>query len=73
VTTAGRGAEIHRSLSYVCSGQPYGGDYGCNLFFCGKNIGGFTHWCGHFCDGAKPFDLTPDRTELTRYRLTSAS
>lgn len=27
-------AEIDRGLSYVCGGDPYGGDRGCGLFFC---------------------------------------
>ncbi len=26
-------AEIDRGLSYVCGGDPYGGEYGCGLFF----------------------------------------
>jgi hypothetical protein len=27
-------AEIDRGLSYVCGGEPYGGEHGCGLFFC---------------------------------------
>lgn len=30
-------AEIDRGLSYVCGGEPYGGDRGCGLFFCEKH------------------------------------
>jgi hypothetical protein len=30
-------AEIDRGLSYVCGGDPYGGEHGCGLFFCGKH------------------------------------
>lgn len=26
-------AEINRGLSYVCGGEPYGGDEGCGLYF----------------------------------------
>lgn len=34
----GCGAEIDRGLSYVCcSEEPYGGDNGCGLYFCGKH------------------------------------
>lgn len=32
-------AEIHRGLSYVCGGDPYGGDAGCGLFFCDTHLG----------------------------------
>jgi hypothetical protein len=35
-TTCGK--EIDRGLSYVCGGEPYGGDYGCGLFFCGSHL-----------------------------------
>lgn len=26
--------EIDRGLSFVCGGEPYGGEYGCGLYFC---------------------------------------
>lgn len=28
---------IDRGLSYVCGGEPYGGERGCGLFFCSKH------------------------------------
>lgn len=28
---------IDRGLSYVCGGEPYGGEKGCGLFFCEKH------------------------------------
>src|SRR6185503_14696555 len=31
-------ARIDRGLSYVCGGEPYGGDKGCGLFFCSKHL-----------------------------------
>jgi hypothetical protein len=31
-------ARIDRGLGYVCGGQPYGGEKGCGLFFCGKHL-----------------------------------
>ena len=31
-------AEIDRGLSYVCGGEPYGGDRGCGLYFCEKHL-----------------------------------
>jgi hypothetical protein len=30
--------EIDRGLSFVCGGEPYGGEYGCGLFFCPKHL-----------------------------------
>jgi len=33
----GCGAEIDRGLSYVCGGEPYGGEHGCGLYFCSKH------------------------------------
>lgn len=29
---------IDRGLSYVCGGAPYGGDYGCGLYFCETHL-----------------------------------
>lgn len=31
-------AEIDRGLSYVCGGDPYGGDHGCGLYFCENHL-----------------------------------
>ena len=30
--------EIDRGLSYVCGGQPYGGEVGCGLYFCESHL-----------------------------------
>lgn len=30
--------DIDRGLSYVCGGEPYGGDRGCGLYFCGEHL-----------------------------------
>jgi len=30
--------EIDRGLSYVCGGEPYGGEHGCGLFFCEEHL-----------------------------------
>jgi hypothetical protein len=32
---------IDRGLSYVCGGEPYGGDRGCGLYFCFKHQKGY--------------------------------
>ena len=34
----GCGKEIDRGLSYVCGGEPYGGEYGCGLYFCAEHL-----------------------------------
>lgn len=31
--------KIDRGLSYVCGGEPYGGEYGCGLYFCSGHRG----------------------------------
>jgi hypothetical protein len=30
--------EIDRGLSYVCGGEPYGGEVGCGLYFCEQHL-----------------------------------
>lgn len=30
--------KIDRGLSFVCGGEPYGGEYGCGLFFCAGHL-----------------------------------
>jgi hypothetical protein len=30
--------QIDRGLWYVCGGEPYGGEHGCGLFFCGEHL-----------------------------------
>lgn len=30
--------EIDRGISYVCGGEPYGGEKGCGLYFCAKHL-----------------------------------
>ena len=62
----GCGAEINRGLAYVCcSQQPYGGEYGCGLYFCEKHRG---ITCRH--DGFEP---TPDHPDWTRHKMNDPS
>jgi hypothetical protein len=65
--------EIDRGLSYVCGGKPYGGRYGCGLYFCSKHIGGFTHKCERCQAKEKPFDPKPDVPEWINHKLTHES
>jgi len=63
--------EIHRGLAYVCGGEPYGGDDGCGLYFCGK------HRRGKFCDrclkGKDPFEPKTDTEEWLNHKATHSS
>lgn len=71
---------IDRGLSYVCGGEPYGGDKGCGLFFCERHI---------YCNGAPqcercvtdtgerseepPFDTKPDHPDWIKHKATHPS
>ena len=66
--------EIDRGLAYVCGGEPYGGENGCGLYFCGKHI---------FCNGVpqcercikkrKPFTPKPDSLKWLYFKMTDPS
>ena len=71
------GAEINRGLSYVCGGEPYGGEKGCGLYFCEKHL----HYNGKFqqvCSRChprhrKPFSPTPDHPLWINHKRTDES
>jgi len=72
----GCGAEIDRGLSYVCGGEPYGGERGCGLFFCAKHLGGGVYpdqRCERCRNRKKPFIPTPDMTKWIQHKLTDES
>lgn len=49
--------EIDRGLAHVCCDQePYGGDDGCGLFFCGEHL-------RHYRDDLDDDDWPPDKCE----------
>jgi hypothetical protein len=64
---------INRGLAHVCGGEPYGGDRGCGLFFCGNHL----HTCGHRCERCakrrKPFLAKPDCREWIEWKLAHPS
>lgn len=73
--------DIDRGLSYVCGGEPYGGEHGCGLFFCGEHL--FYHQfrgeetviqtCKR-CDTYKPpYSPKPDTQEWVNWKLTDES
>jgi hypothetical protein len=81
----GCGAKIDRGLGYVCGGQPYGGEHGCGLYFCGQHLayghtdedgsevdGEFCERCQD-CSGGPWFTATPDVQEWIDWKMTDES
>jgi hypothetical protein len=74
----GCGKEINRGLGYVCGGEPYGGEYGCGLFFCSEHLyvagsGGrqLCYRCG--VNPGPEYAPTPDHPDWIRHKLTDES
>lgn len=67
---------IDRGLSYVCGGEPYGGEQGCGLYFCSQHLfidAGHPQRCERCCDGAAAFDAKPDHPTWIQHKLTDDS
>lgn len=65
------GKEIDRGLSYVCGGEPYGGDKGCGLYFCSEHL--FLsvrrpQLCARCYKYRQPFKPTSDHPEWIAYK-----
>jgi len=71
----GCNAEIDRGLSYVCGGEPYGGDEGCGLHFCGDHLSGLDQYqrCECCAAGKPQFPAKPDHPDWMRWKLADAS
>lgn len=73
------GKYIHRGLAHVCGGEPYGGEDGCGLFFCGKHlllgVEGKEHQVCERCAASQeePFPPKPDTRTWMRHKLTHHS
>ncbi len=69
--------EIDRGLSYVCGGEPYGGDRGCGLYFCSAHLRvheRLPQLCNRCSPRARsPFKPTLDTPEWTNWKLTDES
>lgn len=65
--------KIDRGLAHVCGGEPYGGDEGCGLYFCGVHLGCVGQLCQRCTDGRKPFLAKPDHPEWIDWKLTDES
>jgi hypothetical protein len=65
------GAEIDRGLAHVCGGEPYGGERGCGLYFCGH------HLLGALCSRCRkyrtPYVPTVDCPEWLNHKATDPS
>lgn len=68
------GEAIDRGLAFVCGGEPYGGEHGCGLYFCGAHLVARPHQlCERCAAGQPPFDATPDTREWITWKLTDES
>lgn len=71
---------IDRGLSFVCGGQPYGGEHGCGLYFCTRHqhTAGAARDHAQLCTRcrygkAKPYPKKPDHPDWMRHQLTDPS
>lgn len=65
------GKEIDRGLSYVCGGEPYGGEKGCGLYFCSTHLIlslRRPQLCTRCYRYRQPFKPTPDHPEWVQYK-----
>ncbi|MBO0813536.1 MAG: hypothetical protein J2P30_00045 [Actinobacteria bacterium] len=69
----GCGEKIDRGLAYVCGGEPYGGENGCGLYFCGEHLAGEGQQCERCLNQEPPFSPTPDTAEWLNWKLTDES
>jgi hypothetical protein len=64
---------IDRGLSYVCGGEPYGGQHGCGLFFCDKHLSYSGKGCYLKCERCankqKPFYPKPDHKSWIHFKM----
>lgn len=71
--------EIDRGLSYVCGSEPYGGEFGCGLYFCEKHrkMAGDRRENKQLCTrcyhGRDSYEAKPDHPDWIKWKLTDAS
>jgi hypothetical protein len=73
--------EIDRGLAYVCGSDPYGGEYGCGLYFCPEHMDSrkprysdrYVQLCPRCFRYRPPFSAKPDIEEWVRHKLTDES
>lgn len=72
----GCGVEIDRGLSYVCGGEPYGGERGCGLYFCTAHLFlsvRLPQLCTRCLRRRSPYKPTADRPIWIEHKLTHES
>lgn len=79
------GRHIDRGLGHVCGSDPYGGDYGCGLYFCEEHLyldtsgrtGPFGDRSIFLCSRCRvkdvPHEPTPDTREWMEHKMTDVS
>lgn len=65
--------EIDRGLGYVCGREPYGGEEGCGLYFCGKHSEGEHQLCVKCVFDEQPFPAKPEHPTWIKHLLTDES
>jgi hypothetical protein len=68
--------KITRGLSYVCGGEPHGGERGCGLYFCEQHLiyhARLPRLCLRCHRRQKPFNPKPDSIEWVRFKLMDPS
>ncbi len=67
-------AEIDRGLGCVCGGQPYGGEKGCGLYFCGEHLWSPGQLCNR-CWRRKrpPYQPKPEHPRWLHHKETDPS
>lgn len=66
-------AVIDRGLSYVCGGEPYGGESGCGLYFCSDHMYGSPQTCPRCDAGKEPFPAKSDHPDWLHHKATDPS
>lgn len=67
-------AEIDRGLARVCGGEPYGGEKGCGLYFCGHHLFVSPQRCPRCARYRKPFTITkPEHPDWRSHKLRDES
>ena len=71
----GCAAKIDRGLSFVCGGEPYGGEHGCGLYFCQEHLSWRSgqQLCERCENHYEPFEKTADHPEWTHFKMTDES
>lgn len=69
-------AEINRGLSYVCGGDPFGGERGCGLFFCSHHLfytARGVPLCRRCLRNREPYEAKPDHQDWNQHKLAHES